>query len=160
MTGVSAAELAAHDFLRGLRPAQVERLADAAVAVAVPAGHRFFEEGGRAAQFWLITSGHVALDLHVPGKAPIIIETLGRGDVVGLSWASPPREWQFGADAVQPTEAFEFDADEVIGICEGDHELGYQLARRLLAVASGRMHWSRIRMLDLYGSPEQRGGMS
>ena len=48
----------------------------------------------------------------------------------------------------------------MIGICDSDHELGYQLARRLLAVAAMRMHSSRIRMLDLYGSPEQRGWAS
>jgi len=160
MGGVAADELAGHKFLRGLRADQVARLAAAATAVHLPAGHRIFEEGGLASRFWLLTSGHVALDLHVPGRAPILIETLGRGDVVGLSWASPPHEWQYGADTVQPTDAFELDAAEVLDICEHDPELGYQLTRRLLAVAARRMHSSRIRMLDLYGTPEQRGVLS
>ena len=160
MTGVVGADLSGHRFLRGLRSDQVARLAVAASAVHLPAGRRIFEEGGLASRFWLITSGHVALDLHVPGRAPILIETLGRGDLLGLSWASPPHEWQYGADTVQATDTFEFDAAAVLTICDGDPELGYQLSRRMLAVAARRMHSSRIRMLDLYGTPEQQGGPS
>ena len=157
MTGGLGTELAGHPFLRGLRPGQLGRLAAAATAVRVPAGHRFFEEGGRAVKFWLIMSGHVALDLDVPGRAPLIIETLGGGDLIGLSWAAPPHQWQYGAQAVQPTDAYEFDAPAVILACDADPELGYHLIRRLMAVAAQRMHSSRIRMLDLYGTPDSGG---
>jgi len=156
MSGVTAEELAGHPFLRGLGREQVVALAGAATAVEVPAGHRFFEEGGRAARFWLIRTGHVALELDLPGRAPLIIETLNAGDLVGLSWASPPHEWQYGAVAVQPTQAYEFDAGAIIRACDADPGLGYQFIRRLMGVAAQRMHSSRIRMLDLYASPAQR----
>ena len=53
--------------------------------------------------------GQVALDLHVPGHGPVIIETLGRGDVIGWSWLFPPFEWLLGAVTMQPTQAFELD---------------------------------------------------
>jgi CRP/FNR family cyclic AMP-dependent transcriptional regulator len=43
-------------------------LVPAASLVEVPAGRRLFEDGGHAAHFWLIRSGSVALDLHVPGR--------------------------------------------------------------------------------------------
>jgi len=158
VSAVAAADLAGHPFLRGLDAAQVGVLAGAATSVSVPAGHRFFEEGDTAVSFWLIAAGHVALDLHLPGRAPLLIETLGAGEMVGLSWASPPREWQYGAVAVQPTRAHEFDADAVLRACDGDPDLGYQIYRRLMGAAAQRMHSSRIRMLDLYASPEQRGG--
>ncbi len=160
MTSVAVDELAGHPFARGLSREQVARLAAAATAVAVPAGHRFFDEGAAATAFWLIRTGHVALDLHVPGRAPIIVETLGPGDVVGLSWASPPHEWQFGAVAVQATAAFEFDAATVTRACDADQALGYRLMSRLMAVAAQRMHASRIRMLDLYAAPERPGSPS
>jgi len=158
MSGVTGAELAGHPFLSGLDAGQAGCLAAAATAVSVPAGHRFFEEGGTAASFWLIRTGHVALDLHLPGRAPLIIETLGADDLVGLSWASPQREWQHGAVAVQPTQAYEFDAAAVLLACDEDPDMGYKLIRRLMGVAAQRMHSSRIRMLDLYASPAQRGG--
>ena len=50
-----------------------------------PAGHRLFADGGHADKFWLIESGHVALDLLVPGEGPVIIGPLG----IGGLWAGP-----------------------------------------------------------------------
>jgi CRP/FNR family transcriptional regulator, cyclic AMP receptor protein len=155
MTGSPAMAFADHAFVRGMPPDHVARLADAAVAVSVPAGHRFFEEGGNATKFWLVTAGHVALDLRKPGQAELIVETLGGGDVVGLSWLSPPYEWQFGAVAVEATAAFELDGREVIALCDSQPEMGYQITRRMAAVASRRLHAARIRLLDLYGEPVQ-----
>ena len=117
------------------------------------AGHRLFDEGGLASKFWLISSGHVALDLYVPGHPRLIIETLGPGDPLGLSWFSPPMRWQFGAVAVQTTSSFELDAAAVRAACDADPGLGYQFLRRLMTAAYDRLQASRIRMLDLYAPP-------
>jgi CRP/FNR family cyclic AMP-dependent transcriptional regulator len=159
MNGTAAPVLANHAFLRGMSPDYVIRLADAAVAVCVPAGHRVFEEGGRAAKFWLVTGGRVVLDLHVPGQPNLIIETLGAGDVLGLSWLSPPYEWQFGAEAAEPAAAFEIDGAAVLALCDSRPEFGYQVTRRMAAVAARRLHATRIRMLDLYAAPGRGGGV-
>jgi hypothetical protein len=75
--------------------------------------------------------------------------------VVGLSWLSPPYEWQFSAVAVEATGAFEMDAAAVIALCDSRPQLGYQVTRRMAAVASRRLHATRIRLLDLYGAPAQ-----
>jgi CRP/FNR family cyclic AMP-dependent transcriptional regulator len=152
VTGISPSVLAGHAFLHGMAGEDVTRLAEVAAEVAVPAGHRFFEEGGQAAQFWLIRTGHVALDLHVPGRARLIVETVGSGDVIGLSWLSPPRLWQFGAEAVQPTSAFLLSGTAVSALCDSYPVLGYQVTRQLMDVAAKRLHATRIRMLDLYSA--------
>ncbi len=155
MTDVAPALLAKHAFLHGLPAPQVAALARATRQIWVPAGHRFFEEGGRAGQLWLITAGHVALDIQVPGRARLIVETIGEGDVMGLSWVSAPQEWQFGAEAIQPTTAFELDTAALTALCESDPVLGYQITRRLIAVAVRRLQATRIRLLDLYSAPSQ-----
>lgn len=155
MNGAQPVALADHAFLRGMPADYVARLADAAADVTVPAGHRFFEEGGRADKFWLVTTGHVALDLHKPGQANFVVQTLGSDDVVGLSWMSPPYEWQLGAVAVEATTAFEMDGTAVIALCDSRPEFGYQVARRIAAVASQQLHATRIRLLDLYAPPGQ-----
>jgi CRP-like cAMP-binding protein len=152
VTGVSPSVLADHAFLRGMPAEDVARLAETAAEVSVPAGHRFFEEDGEAGRFWLIRNGHVALDLHVPGRRRLIVETVGGGDVIGLSWVSPPRRWQFGAEAVEPTAAFELDAAAVRARCDSYPALGYQITRRLMDVAAARLQATRIRMLDLYSA--------
>ncbi|HVB43361.1 MAG TPA: Crp/Fnr family transcriptional regulator [Streptosporangiaceae bacterium] len=158
MTGVLPAELGEHAFLRGLPAEYIARLAQVAAAVSVPAGHRFFEEGGRAVQIWLIRTGRVALDLHVRGREPLIVETVGGGQVVGLSWVCPPYEWQYGAQALAPTTAITLDTTAVLSYCDQDPVLGYQLIRRLMTVAADRLHASRIRLLDLYAAPSQQAG--
>lgn len=160
MSDVTPSALAAHAFLHGLPPEIVARLAGAAAEVSVPAGHRFFEEGGRAERFWLIRSGHVALDMRLPGRPRLIVETLADGDMIGISWAAPPFEWRYGAEAVRPTTAFELQGAAVIALCDGDPLLGYQLTRRLLAIASRRLHASRIRMMDLYAAPGNHAAAS
>jgi len=155
---VPAAALADHAFLRGMPPDEVAWLARAAVAVSLPAGRRLFDEGAPAEKCWLLTSGQVALDLHMPGQANLIVETLGPGDVLGFSWLSPPHQWQFGAEAVEPTDAFELDGATVKALSDSHPELGYQLVLRFLATAVERLQATRIRLLDLYAAPSRDAG--
>ena len=84
MTEVTAATLAAHPFLHGVSPDHLAMLAGAASDVTYPAGHRFFEDGGHATCFWLIQSGHVTVDVDVPGQGPVPIDTIGMVSVYGL----------------------------------------------------------------------------
>lgn len=147
---VTVPALAAHHFLHGLPREQIAELAPAAHLVSMPADRRIFEDGGPARGFWLIRSGLVALDLHVPGEGQITIETLGMGDVLGWSWQLPDRKWALGAVAIQPVEAFAFDGKAVQTLCDADPLLGYELSHRFLDVASNRLQAIRNRLLDRY----------
>jgi CRP/FNR family transcriptional regulator, cyclic AMP receptor protein len=159
MTGthVRASALVGCQFLGGLPEAQLGTLAGAATLVSVPAGHEFFRVGTVARQFWVIRAGQVALNVDAPGQGPLTVETLGRGELVGLSWFLPPFQWQYAARAVQPTEAFEFDAAQVRRHCDEDPALGYQVTRRLFAAAAARLQATRTRMLDLSTQLAARG---
>lgn len=149
MIEVTAAVLAAHPFLHGVSPDHLAVLADAACDVAFPAKHRLFEDGGSATRFWLIQSGSVALDLHVPGQGRMKIETIGLGELLGWSWLFPPFKWAFGAVAASPVEAFEFDARAVRACCASDPALGYELTQRLARVVASRLQATRVRLIAL-----------
>ena len=82
--------LGAQPFLRGMPAAQLAELAGLCQHVTIPSRQRLFEEDSRADRFWIIDAGQVTLDALVPGDGRMIIETLGRGDVLGLSWMLPP----------------------------------------------------------------------
>ena len=153
MSGVAPAELGEHAFLRGMSGQHLATLARACWVVPLRAGHRLFEEGGTAQRFWLLQSGQVALDLHSPGRSGFIVETLGPGDLVGLSWLASPFQWQFGATAVQDTMTFEVNALAVRAACEDDPVLGYAVQRRVMSAALSRLQATRVRLLDLYGGP-------
>src|SRR5260370_11561302 len=90
MIEVTAAALTAHPFLRGMSRDHLAVLAETATDVCFPARHRLFEDGGHAARFWLIQSGYVTLDVHVPGRGPGKIGTHGMGGVVCWLWVGPP----------------------------------------------------------------------
>lgn len=154
MSSTDSPPLQAHPFLRGMSVQQLSLLSEVTRYIAVPARYRLFEEGGTADRFWLMEAGQVAIDLHVPGHGAVIIETLGRGDVIGWSWLFPPYEWLLGAVTMQPTQAFELNGRAVRGLCDSDPALGHELSRRFITVVAQRLQATRIRLLDLYGRRE------
>jgi CRP/FNR family cyclic AMP-dependent transcriptional regulator len=154
MTEQETSVLAALPFLRGMPPAQLRELAALCEHVTVPAGQRLFEEGSTADRFWIIDAGRVTLDASVPGRGRVTIETLGRSDVVGLSWMHPPYQWRFGAVATQPTQAFAFDAPAVRQACDADAVLGYEVSRRFSAVVVHRLQATRARLIEASAHPE------
>jgi CRP-like cAMP-binding protein len=149
----SAAIIGAQSFLRQLPPNMIERLAACARHVSLPAGSRLFDEGAPAHSFWLIDAGQVALDTLVPGTGRVTIEKLGRGDVVGLSWLAPPYQFNYGAVATQPLQAFEFDARAVRAACDADPALGYALLDRFVAAVTHRLQATRARLIDARPRP-------
>ena len=148
MIEVTVASLAAHPFLRGVRPDLLGRLVPAASVVRMPARYRILSEGGYATKFWLLRSGAVALGLDVPGQGLVVVETLGLGDLLGWSWMFTPYRWTFSAMTAEPTEAFEFDARAVRAVLEEDPRLGYELTRRLAGVIAARLQATRCRLLQ------------
>ena len=153
MIEVNAAALAAHPFLHGMSADHLGLLADAVRDVSFPARYRFFEDGGNATRFWLIQAGHVSLDLHVPGEGPVVIESIGMGELLGLSWLFPPYKWAFGAVAATSVEAFEFDAPTVRELCAAYPELGYEFNQRVTRVLAKRLQATRIRLITRSGHP-------
>lgn len=69
--------LAMHPLIAGLPAGWLHRLAAFGQPVYRFTGHRLFREDGPADRFWLVHSGTVALDLHVPGRGDVVIEKAG-----------------------------------------------------------------------------------
>ena len=90
MLEVKASTLVTQRFLRGMSSGQLDALAKVASEVMFPARHRMFADGDYAGKFWLIESGHVALDVLVPGEGLAVIGRVGLGGLVGWSWLLPP----------------------------------------------------------------------
>lgn len=151
MIEVNAAALATHPFLHGMSADQLGVLAEAARDVRFPARYRLFEDGGNATRFWLIQSGHVSLDLHIPGEGPVVIETIGMGQLLGWSWLFAPYKWAFGAVAATEMEAFEFDAPAVRERCAADPGLGYEFNQRITRILAERLRATRIRLITRSG---------
>ncbi|MBI2928180.1 MAG: cyclic nucleotide-binding domain-containing protein [Verrucomicrobia bacterium] len=144
--------LAESPLFKGFDPAHLSLLAASVTNVRYNAGDYLFREGETSSQFYVLRSGKVALEINAPGRGPLIIQTLGEGDLLGWSSMVPPYTKHFCARAIELTRALAFDGAKVRQLCEGDPKLGYELLKRLSAVMGQRLQATRLQVLDLYGN--------
>ncbi len=147
MLEVTASGLVTQRFLRGMEPGHLEALAKAASEVMFPARHRIFADGDYADKFWLVQSGHVALDVLVPREGLVVIGQVGIGGLLGWSWLFPPYHWAFGAVCVTEVKAYQFNARVVRDLCATDPAFKDELTWRLFEVVAGRLHDTRSRLI-------------
>ncbi|HEU5298950.1 MAG TPA: cyclic nucleotide-binding domain-containing protein [bacterium] len=143
--------LAEHGFFRGLSPEAIRLFTGCAANVRIEAGEYLFREGADADRFYAIRHGQVALEVYVPGRGAVTIQTVGPGEVLGWSWLFPPYRWHFDARVTEATRALSFDAVCIRQKCETDHSLGYELMKRLARVFTERLEAARLQILDVYG---------
>ena len=136
----------------GLGGAELELLAGCASNVRFEQGDVLFREGDEANTFYVVRHGAVALEAFVPARGELTIETIEAGEVVGWSWLFPPYRWHFDGRALSQVRATAFDGACLRGKCDDDPALGYDLMRRFAQVMIERLQWTRLRLLDVYGS--------
>jgi CRP-like cAMP-binding protein len=143
--------LKGHPFFQGLDAGQVSAIAECASEVQYEAGHKIFKEGQPSEQFHLIRSGEVALEIFVPGKGPVVIQTVGENSILGWSWLVPPYKKQYDARVSKLVRALLFDGKRIRALCEQDPKLGYALLMKFSKIMSDRLWAARIQILDIYG---------
>src|SRR6266496_6075296 len=79
-----------HPFLAGMNPAQLALLTECAIPVHFKKGQTILREGEMANRFYLIESGKVVLESGEGFGNPVIVETIGPGDLLGWSWMFSP----------------------------------------------------------------------
>jgi signal-transduction protein with cAMP-binding, CBS, and nucleotidyltransferase domain len=144
--------LANHPFFKDLKKDQLEFLAGCGKNVQFKKGEQIFKEGEAADYFYVIRKGKVALDIDGAQRGLIRIQTIEEGEILGWSWLIPPHKWAFSVTAVETTSVTAMDGKCLRGKCEKDHELGYELLKRFSAVLAKRLQWTRMQLLDVYGS--------
>jgi CRP-like cAMP-binding protein len=128
----------------------VSSIACACREVSFPAGALLLREGDQADTLYLLRSGRVVLEQHVPGRGATLVETLKAGDILGLSWLFPPYRWHLDARAVEPVEAFALEASCMRGPSPEHPVLEPALAMRLLRQLYDRLERVRLQRLDVY----------
>lgn len=112
---------------------------------------RLFRENEEANQFFIVTDGIMALEMARPAHPPATVQTLGAGELIGLSWRIDPHRWMWTARAMTPVRLAAFDAAEMRSTCAQDPELDRLMWEIIATQASQRLHQARIQLLDLYG---------
>lgn len=143
--------LAEHPFFADLDPAHLELLVGCAKNVRFEADSYLFHDGEEANAFYLIRHGRVAIEVEA-GGVPSVVATMEPGGILGLTWLIPPYVRQVSARAVTLTRAISLDGACLRGKCEADHNLGYELLKRLAREMEERLHGAWLRVADIYGS--------
>jgi CRP-like cAMP-binding protein len=114
-------------------------------------GELLFEAGQDAERFFLVRHGTVTVEALVPGRGPVIVATVGPGEVLDGAWLIAPYRWQFDGRARDTVVALEVDGTCLRERADQSPEFGYPLMRRFATIASERLDGALIRLLDLYG---------
>ena len=145
-----ATRVVLHPFLAGMNRTQLRLLTDCAIASHFNPGQVILREGEMANRFYLIESGKVALESGRDFGEPVIVETIGAGDLLGWSWMFPPYVWHFTARAVEPTEEIFFYGTILREYCERDHSLGFELFKRMAPIMLRRLQAARDKMMAVH----------
>ncbi len=143
--------LSEHPFFQGLDEEYRRLIVGCASNVRFDAAEFLFLEGEQANHFYVIRHGSVALEVDVPGRGPITVQTLHPGDVAGWSWLFPPYRWHFDARAVEPVRAIALDGACLRGKCDEDPRLGYELFKRFAHIMVDRLQATALQLADVYG---------
>ena len=143
--------LAEHGFFAGLRPEYIRLFTECASNMRFAPGEYLIREGGQADRFYAVRQGHVALELHVPARGSVVLQTIGPGEITGWSWLFPPYRWHFDVRAVEATRVLAFNAVCIRDKCEADPALGYELMKRFARVFTERLVAAWLQSLDVYG---------
>ncbi|MGA8664295.1 MAG: cyclic nucleotide-binding domain-containing protein [Thermoplasmata archaeon] len=146
-----ALRLQDHRFFREMGGDLLPLLIPLAVERSYAAGEMLVRDGDPADRFVLVFEGKVALEIALPDRPRVTIQTIGGGEVLGWSWLLPPHQWSLDARAVKRTRTLELAAPALKSILESRPTDGYQFLLRLLPVVAERLENTRVQLMDIHG---------
>jgi CRP/FNR family cyclic AMP-dependent transcriptional regulator len=140
-------DIAEHPFLQGMSARHSSLIAEFAMETQFSRDQIVFREHDPANRFYLLRCGRVALESPRKQGKSEIVQIITGGDVLGWSWLFPPYYWHFDARALEPTSAIFFYGTPLRELCDQDHAFGYDLLKRVAAVAIARLQKAREQLL-------------
>jgi len=92
--------------------------------------------------------GKVQVESSVLDGESVPIQILGPGDMLGCSWLFSSAYWQFDSRAVTPVKALCFYGTHLRQLCDTNHELGYDLMRRVSEIVILRLQAVRRKLVE------------
>jgi CRP-like cAMP-binding protein len=134
------------DAFCNLDPLHIHKLASIASI-------RHFEEGGiiyRAGEVgqavYLILEGEVAVEMEVVDYGPVILFTLGPGQLFGWSSLFPTRRKQARARVVHPVELIVINAGQLRDLFRADHDMERAVMDCMTHVVVDRVRGTRLEL--------------
>ncbi|MFH1303284.1 MAG: cyclic nucleotide-binding domain-containing protein [Planctomycetota bacterium] len=138
-------------FTAGLSDEDQRKLAGISRLQEFPKGATVFSEGSDHKDIYVICGGRVEICMSIQARGCLPVLTLEAGDLVG--WSSVLKQGEMTATvvAVEDTQTVAINAAELRELCELDHDIGYQIMKRIASALSQRLVACRLQVLDMYG---------
>ena len=143
-------------FFDGFDERRIAKLGALAREVRFERDRVLFGEGEQSADFYLIVSGMVALEIAPLGE-PLRMDTLSAGDQFGFS-SVMGQKTVFQARVLQDLHALALDSEKLRTLCETDTAFGYEFMRRLMCVVTDRLQVTRLHLVDTHWPVAKRAG--
>lgn len=143
-------QLATLQFTKDLSESARAALAEIAQERTLLEGDVVCREGQTGRELFLIVTGHVALDMFVPGRGQVRILTLGAGEILAWSAIVGNHGSTATATAIEEAHVIVFRDDDFTQLCQANHDVGYSVMRELARVISRRLVSTRLQLLDLF----------
>ena len=137
-------------FAADLPDRVIQELANVSALVDFPPGSVLFHEGTENPFLYLLRSGHVGLDMYVPGRGRVRILSLSPGEMLAWSALLGDGRMTVSAMALDDIQAVAMAAPKLRELCEADHEVGFQLMSRVAQSLAQRLLATRLQLLDLF----------
>jgi len=135
-----------HPFLQAFTPDQAVALTLLAKETRFQASQVIFRQREMADGFYLIETGEVRLEFELSGGKAVLIQTIGPGELLGVSWLFDPHKWEFSAIANSDVTAKFLPAAAVREQCAQDPWLGYKLVEEIAHVLTQRLQATRHKL--------------
>ncbi len=145
--------LSEHLFFRDLPSDDVKFISRCGKNVVFKEGARIAEEGDSADEFYVLRTGTVSIETHIPHKGSVRLQTVNAGEILGWSWLLPPYRWNFDVRALETVHAVALNGKCLREKCENDTALGYRLMKKFSAIMIERLRATRLQLLDVYAAP-------
>jgi CRP/FNR family transcriptional regulator, cyclic AMP receptor protein len=132
--------IAAHPFAIPLSDGALKVIMAGARDELFQPGQVIFRAGDPANCIYLIEQGNVAVEAHDATGADRPLQVIGPGSALGWSWLFPPFAWHLQARALEQTRVIRLDGAHVLCHCEADHQIGYEIMKRVSQVLIERLH--------------------
>jgi CRP/FNR family cyclic AMP-dependent transcriptional regulator len=141
--------LRSHPFLADLAPDTLRFVVGCTRNVRFRPGEYLMRAGEREDTLYLVRQGTVSIEMPRSGGEPIVLETVGAGDVLGVSLLTPSAA-HLDCRARDSVLAFAVDNHCLLDKMQADSRLGYAISMRLLARTYERLSRARLQHLDVY----------
>lgn len=115
-----------------------------------PAGTVIFREGTEDPFVHVVLSGRVALEMTIPARGAARLMTLDRGELLGWTPLFGPGDMTASATAIDDTRLLSIPGSSLQILCQTNHEIGYQVMRRVAWALARRLVATRLQLLDLF----------